>query len=344
MDSPRIPIQNLYYLLCYSWNQLEQGKLVDVSRIPSTELVDLFAAVLCQGVEHIARRGLEQGYEVHEEELKGIRGRIDAAGSARRFLLHHGRAACQFDELTVNTLPNQIIKATLKLLEQVPSLNKDLRTRVKNVRGALQGIDDIRFANQLLQTVQLHSNNKFYRFLLSVCKIVHSSALVDQATGQYRFRDFVRDERTMARVFELFLFNFIRLEIPTWEVKRERIFWVAESASDSNLTLLPRMETDISLRRGREHVIIDAKYYQETMSEYYGSEKIHRGNLFQLMSYLSNVSTKDGFKPGGMLIYPQVDKKLRQRYRIQGHDVSVCTVDLNQPWQAIHTEIVDLIA
>ena len=61
MDAPRIPIQNLYYLLCYAWNHLKQGEMVDVSNVPSTELVDLFAVVLCQGVEHLARRGLEQG-------------------------------------------------------------------------------------------------------------------------------------------------------------------------------------------------------------------------------------------------------------------------------------------
>ena len=34
MTAPRIPIQNLYYLLCYAWNRLPQNKLVDVSGVP----------------------------------------------------------------------------------------------------------------------------------------------------------------------------------------------------------------------------------------------------------------------------------------------------------------------
>ena len=46
MTAPRIPIQNLYYLLCYAWNRLPQGKLVDVSGVPATELANLFAHVL----------------------------------------------------------------------------------------------------------------------------------------------------------------------------------------------------------------------------------------------------------------------------------------------------------
>lgn len=343
MEDPRIPIQNLYFLLCYAWNHLKQGELVDVSRVPSTELVDLFAVVLCQGIEHLARRGLEQGYELHEDELTGVRGRIDALRSGRRFLLMHGRAACQFDELSVNTLPNQIIKSTLKLFDRFPTLHSDLRRRVRLLRNSLPGVEDSAINSQSFRRVQLHSNNRFYRFLLSVCKLVHTSALIEPTSGTYQFRDFVRDERTMAKVFQDFLFNFIRLEVPTWEVKRERITWCATSGTDPTLELLPRMETDISLRRGSQHVIIDAKYYQNTLSQFYGSEKIHSDNLYQLMSYLSNTKPQPGQQLSGMLIYPQVSRPVRATYRIQGFEVSVCTVDLDQPWQTIRSELVEMV-
>ena len=84
MTAPRIPIQNLYYLLCYAWNRLPQGKLVDVSGVPATELANLFAHVLCQGIDHMKRRGLEQGYELREDELPGVRGRLDILRTARR--------------------------------------------------------------------------------------------------------------------------------------------------------------------------------------------------------------------------------------------------------------------
>jgi 5-methylcytosine-specific restriction enzyme subunit McrC len=41
-----IPIQNIYYLLCYAWNKLEERDIVDVKGIETTELCDLFAKVL----------------------------------------------------------------------------------------------------------------------------------------------------------------------------------------------------------------------------------------------------------------------------------------------------------
>ncbi len=343
MDAPRIPIQNLYFLLCYAWNHLKQGEMVDVSNVPSTELVDLFAVVLCQGVEHLARRGLEQGYIGHEDELSGVRGRIDALRSGRRFLLMHGRAACAFDELSPDTLPNRILKSTLRILAQVPDLHGDLKGRVKLLRQSLPGITEIPVTSHTFRRVQLHSNNRFYRFLMSVCSLIQSSALIDPASGKYKFRDFVRDERAMSRVFEDFLFNFVRLEMPVWEVKRENIAWRASSSTDPNLIYLPRMQTDISLRRGAERKIVDAKYYQRTMAEYFGGEKFHSGNLYQLMSYLSNSVRREGDTLSGMLIYPQVDKPVSETYRINDFEVSICTIKLDQPWQGVRSDLIQLL-
>ena len=298
--------------------------MIDVSRLPTNELADLFALVLCQGVEHLARRGLEQGYELHEEEIVGVRGRIDVLQSARRFLPVHGRAACSFDELTVNTLPSQIVKTTLGLLGGVPILDDGLRKRVRTLHRDLHDIDTIQVSTGIFRRVQLHPNNRFYRFLLDVCALVHGSWLMDQTSGSYRFRDFSCDEKAMAKVFQDFLFNFIRTEIPTWNVTRDRISWCATSVTDPELLLLPRMETDISLRCGRDRVIIDAKYYQETLSHNYGVAKVHSANLYQLMSYLTNAERKPGDALSGMLIYPRIDRTVRETYKIQGFVVRVC--------------------
>lgn len=95
-----IPIENIYFLLCYAWDRLDQAGIVDVGKIESTELVDLFSIVLVKGVEHLARRGLQSGYISSEQELVGIRGRVNILKSARRFLPEHGRSFCMVDEWT----------------------------------------------------------------------------------------------------------------------------------------------------------------------------------------------------------------------------------------------------
>ena len=307
-----IPIKNVYYLLCYAWNRLEQGEIVDVGQTPTTELVDLFALVLCDGLRHLARRGLEQGYQLKEEELSGVRGRLDIANSVRRFLFMQGRSFCSFDELSADTNANRILKATLRILLSARDLDSGLRKRVNTSYRSLQGIQDILLSQNAFRSVRVTSNSLFYRFLLNICNFVFESLLVDETNGSSRFRDFTRDDDKMARLFQSFLFNFIARECPDWTVKSENIKWQATSGTDPDLALLPRMQTDISASRPGEYRIIDAKFYRQSLGKFFDAEKVHSANLYQMTSYLMNASAVSGVEAEGMLIYPKVDRILER--------------------------------
>ncbi len=150
-------------------------------------------------MNHTLRRGLDRGYEEHEGELTSLRGRVDVALSARRMLASHGKAYCYYEEFTVNTLPNRILKSTLKYLANVPSLDSKLRPRLLKLYRELPDIDDVQLNKFVFRRVQLNSNNRFYRFLLNICELVQSAWLVDEKTGSYKFKDFIRDDRAMAR-------------------------------------------------------------------------------------------------------------------------------------------------
>lgn len=339
-----IPIKNIYFLLCYAWNRLNESELVDVSGVDSTELADLFATVLVNGTNHLLRRGLDQGYLAHEEELSTIRGRIDITATAQRMLIHQGRAYCAYDELSPNTLPNQIIKSTLKLLRGISTLDNTLRARVARLHRDLGHIDDIPLNKFHFRKVQLHSNNRFYKFLLNICEMIQSAYLVDEFSGQYRFRDFIRDDKAMARLFESFIFNFYKMHLSDLSVKKERLNWSASSTTDPTLSLLPTMETDISIRSPKRTLIIDAKYYSKTFQSYYDSESIHSANLYQIMTYLRTLENNHGpdVVAEGMLLYPVVSRVVRESYVIEGHQVSICTLDLSKDWREIHEELLEL--
>jgi 5-methylcytosine-specific restriction enzyme subunit McrC len=338
-----IPIQNLYYLLCYAWDRLDQGGLVDVNDVPSTELVDLFATVLRRGVEHVGRRGFELGYDAQDQELRGIRGRIDISTTARRFLVKHGRSACSFDELTTNTPANQIIKATLRVLARDPAIDPRNRLALLTLNREFHNVDDISVTSQSFRTVQLGANQRFYRFLLSVCRLIHDSTLVEEEKGIRRFRDFLRDEDRMAYVFQDFVYNFLRIERPDLDVCREVIQWEAVNVEgDSECDLLPQMRTDVSVFACGKKVIIDTKYYQETLTEHHGSAKIHSENLYQLFSYLVNAS-RGGEAVEGILLYPVVDRPLSISYSLCGIPIRIQTLNLAQPWRDINRDLKQLV-
>ena len=45
----------------------------------------------------------------------------------------------------------------------------------------------------------------------------------------------------------------------------------------------------------------------------------------------------------GVLLYPQVDMRLRRRFSLPGHRLHVCTVDLHHPWPRIRHELLQLV-
>ena len=339
-----IPVENVYFLLSYAWDALPEAAIIDVARVPSNNLVDLYAFVQCGGVEHLARRGLERGYVSLDDELTAVRGRIKLLESQSRMLPKHGRLICEADELTPNTLPNQIIKATLASLARVSSIDSNLKRRMQGIRRGLSDINDIRLRASDFSRVQLHANHRYYRFLISVCKLVYEATLVDEKTGSYRFRDFLRDHKQMSSLFQRFICNFYRIERKDRGIRGEQIGWRVATRQKSALDYLPRMTTDVSLGVGEVKLIIDTKYYHETLSSYHEAQSVHSEHLYQLLAYLSNAEQGWYKRVEGMLLYPVVSTRLRLLYdELQGYRVRICTVDLAKNWQAVRGELLEIL-
>ena len=61
----------------------------------------------------------------------------------------------------------------------------------------LDGISRTRLKRNTFGQVHLGGNRRRYHFLLSVCRLLYESSLVDETTGRTTFRDFRRDEATI---------------------------------------------------------------------------------------------------------------------------------------------------
>lgn len=340
-----IPIQNIYYLLCYAWNQLEEGQVVDVDTLQSTELADLFARVLDSGINHLLRRGLDRGYRSMSEDTARLRGRIDFGVSLKRMLPPRARAHCRFDELDHDVLHNRILKTTLRRLAYVQGLDAKLRTKLLLLHRRFANISETPLNRLTFRRVQLHSNNAFYRFLMNVCELVQRSVFLNETVGAHQFRDFMRDDKAMARVFEHFVFNFYKREQNTYAVARNIISWDLEAPDEESRSLLPQMKTDISLRAPGRTIIIDTKYYSHTLQTHYGKESFHSAHLFQMFAYLKNLEKDAGSDASaeGILLYPTVSKPLDYTYKMPGHVLRICTINLAQEWQGIHRDLLELV-
>jgi 5-methylcytosine-specific restriction enzyme subunit McrC len=231
---------------------------------------------------------------------------------------------------------------------RAPNIDAGLRDELRSTYGNLSGIDIVKVTDALFRRVQLHRNNRYYGFLLFVCRLVHSLKLpVSGETGGNRFSDLLSDEKKMEKVFESFLRNFYRAKQSEFnEVGSIHLQWNVDPTGGGDLTLLPEMRTDVTLRNAARTVVVDAKYYKDALKEYYGSKKAHAENLYQLLAYLRAESASVNPtrpRPDGILIYPVGDSKVDESYVIDGYLVRLFTLDLNQPWREIERDLLRLL-
>jgi 5-methylcytosine-specific restriction enzyme subunit McrC len=146
----------------------------------------------------------------------------------------------------------------------------------------------------------------------------------------------------MARLFERFVLNFFKKEQRTYKVGAIVLPWRETTASDEAAQFLPQMHTDTLLRSATRLLIIDAKYYLDALlTTRFGKRVVRPAHLYQIFAYVQNCIRASASAPPaeGILLYPTVDKPVNLNYEIHGHPIRIVTLNLNQPWQQIRTDL-----
>lgn len=341
-----IPIENIYYLLCYAWNKLEEKERVNISVDDQTELVDLFAKILINGTKILLKRGIDRSYLDYTDEIPGVKGKVQISQTLKSNLLYKQRSICTFDSFSANILTNRILVTTLYSLARTKGIDRDLKKELIVLRRMFSDIELIPITNSLFSQIKLNRNNRFYGFLMNVCQIIYDNTLPSEELGNYKFTDFTKDERKMNQLFEAFIRNFYKIEQSKYSiVKKETIQWQFTSTQLGDYQFIPKMETDITLENNAEKIIIDAKYYRETMTINYDKEKIKSNNLYQLFSYLLNQEDKTlkTINAKGILLYPTIEKEYDLQYKYKSHMIEIRTINLNSNWKLISDRLKEII-
>ncbi|GAB3299861.1 McrC family protein [Hymenobacter tenuis] len=342
-----IPIQNLYYLLCYAWNRLpERAELLATHAGAFHRPLELLAHVLLTATRRQLRLGLPVAYTERTEELPELRGRVQLAPTLSRDLLRQGRAVCAYDELGADTALARLLLGTLQQLSRTRSLPLPLRQEIRLVmRRFPAAVTPAPPSVAGLRHVRRLRPSGLAGLLLNICELIYQSALPSpDAAGGTRFRDFRRDEALMARIFEQFVRNFYRLEQRRYRVLSETIQWQAEADTSDTLGLLPAMITDTTLESPERKIILDTKYYAAALRQRYNQQKLIAPHLYQLYAYLQNQPTTPAQKLEGILLYPASAQAIDVRYSLGGHPIRIVTIDLAQPWEQIAAGLLALVA
>jgi len=339
-----IPVRNIYYLLLYAWGYFKSGDVRNVGKDESPDLPNLLGQVLNDGTHRLLRRGLDRGYIEIIEETRSPRGKLRIDVMTKQQTMLRGFAVCDLDELTTDVPHNQVLKASLVSLANCSNIKKSLRHELQKSAKRMPGVSPIRLSPDLFHRVQLSRNTSQYSFLMRVCELSFHALLPDEQGSGSKFLNVLEDETRMSTVFEDFLRNFYKSELPSYAVAAENMFWHAEAEDEADLAYLPIMKTDITLRSGDRTIVADAKYHEEMLKARWGKPKVKSADLYQLSSYLAHVCDKEPSQEvSGLLIYPANGQTLCLNYRLLGTPVTVATVDLSADWQNIHAELIDLV-
>ena len=337
-----ILIKNIYYMLSYAFQTLNQGEYESIGTEKFDKLHNLFAAILSKGIGRQIKQGLYREYHLLSEDLPTLRGKIDMQATARNLIARKHLLTCEFDDLTENNLLNQILKTTVMLLIRHSEVDDEYKADLKKEMLFFSTVDEIDPTTIKWNSIRFHRNSGSYRMLISFCQLIIEGMLLTTENGEYKLVSFI-DEQRMSRLYEKFILEYYIKEHPEIKTSSSQIEWALD---DGVGTLLPVMQSDIMLSCGNKILIIDAKYYTHTMQSQYGVQSLHSSNLYQIFTYVKNeAELKKDCIVSGMLLYARTDESVQPdvSYQMSGNIIAVKTLDLNKDFFSISKQL-DLIA
>ena len=253
-------------MLSYAFRVLNEQGYKSIETEEFHNVAELCTSILTKGVKQQLKRGLGQEYISETEALSSPRGKIDVTASIKNLSMIRGELVCTYDEFSVNSYMNRIIKSTLLLLLKA----KISSSRKKEIKKLLVFFGDVETLDihTINWSIRFNRNNQSYRMLVAVCELVIKGLLQTQSDGLKRMMDFLDDQK-MHHLYEKFILEYYNTEYKHLKVKASASMmdWQVD---DGFRDLLPKMKTDITLTRGERTLIIDAKYYERNLKELYG--------------------------------------------------------------------------
>ncbi len=328
-----IPVKNIYYMLSYAFRILREDGYKKVATENFENTAELFAAILINGVTIQVKRGLGREYIETIESLSSPKGKLAIAESLKRQTPLKKQLVCTYDDFSVNSRMNQILKSSALLLLR-SGITKPRRKSLRRLLSYFNDVDEIDLRS-VDWNFRYHRNNQSYRLLITICFLLYKGLLQTQSRGITKLMNFL-DDQQMSHLYEKFLLAYYRRTFPQLSARAAQIPWQLDDDMDA---LLPVMQTDITLSHRDKTLIIDAKYYGRAMQSQYDKSTIRSGHLYQIFTYVKNAAAmkKQPHEVSGMLLYAKTDEEIApsHTYSMSGNRIRVETLDLNQDFSGI---------
>lgn len=336
MSDSSILIHNIFHMLCYAFRILRQQNYANILTEDFDHVEDMFAAILSRGIAMQLKQGLYRSYVENNEQTKALRGKLHPYETKRLRAMKIQKVDCSYDELSEDNELNRILKASALRLIGCSDVSAKYRKALRGEMMYFQAVSDIDLSSVQWGRLQYHRNNRNYEMLMNICRFAWQSLLPSTAAGASKFSIF--DEDSMPRLYEKFILEYYRQHFPMLKANDNPIRWdVPEDVAASAITQLPGMHSDIMLRHGGKTLIIDAKFYRQSLASYMGKQMLHSNNIYQIYAYVKNEDKSHSGEVSGMLLYAKTTEDILPSLSVPigGNQISARTLDLNKEFMEI---------
>jgi 5-methylcytosine-specific restriction enzyme subunit McrC len=332
-----IPVRNIWLLFLYASELARFHGRYDADVEAAPDFPALIARLLCHAVERRLRRNLSRGYQQKGAILSRVRGRIDALNTYAGRLLSRGLVSCRFEELTVDTVRNRLVRAALYALTKRVD-DEALAHECARFAGDLGrlGVSGLKPSRSALSADRIARHDVDDLLMVALARLAFDLLIPTEDSGGHTVASVEKDVTLVRRLFEKAVGNFYAAELPAlgWVVHQgKRLHWQIDRATSGIAAVLPEMASDIVLehRASTQRLIIDTKFTSVFGASQHRARLLKSHYIYQMYAYLRSqeqVSDPLSLTAAGLFLHPTVDAEVDETVRIQGHELRFVTVNL----------------
>ena len=325
--------------------------------ITDTSILEIFINLFIKEVEEIIEKGLLYNYIDRNENINVFKGKLDINNHIKYNFSHKEKFFMKFDEFSISSLENSIIKLTIQKLKKISvnSKNKDNLNKIshhfENVRVLSNSIESLKY-------ITFDRTNSYYKNAIQYAKIFlndQSSSIFATANGEVATILF-----PMEIIFENYITNKL-INIVKEKFYNELTVKVQDDSCSvfSNVTLnnteidnMFKVKPDIVIKNKntKEIFILDTKW--KILDKLDSKFKISTDDIYQMLSYVKIYN--DRYKNShtcekAYLIYPAPNRRESSfssddkiKFKTDNFELNICFVNLSSE-ETTEKDLIDVL-
>ena len=281
--------------------------------ITDTSILEIFIHLFIEEVEKIIKKGLIYRYVDKNENFNVFKGKLDINNHIKYNFSHKEKFFMKFDEFSVNSLENIIIKLTIQKLKKV-SINPKNKENLNKIGHYFENVSILDGSIENLKYLTFDRMNDYYKNAIQWAKIFlnnQSSSIFSTNNGEIPSILF-----PMETIFENYIANKLVNIIQEKSYNQLAIKVQDNSCSIFSSISLNNVKIDNNILRIRPDIVIKNKDAKEIfildtkwkiLNKLDDKFKISTEDVYQMLAYVKTYSDRNKNKyicKKAYLIYP----------------------------------------